>query len=57
MRCLSNADRQHCPCAATGAQEVIFQGGVVLNVIFKKIIFALISPLTLYIGNVSNLPP
>ena len=24
---------------------------------FKKVVFALISPLTLYIGNVSNLPP
>ena len=27
-------------------------GGVVLNAIFQKVIFALISSLTLYIGNV-----
>ena len=30
----------------------IFEGGVVLYVNFKRVIFALISAITLYIGNV-----
>ena len=39
------------------SKELFKGGGVVLNVNFKKYFFALISTLTLYVGNVSNLPP
>ena len=35
----------------------LYKGGVALNVNFKRVLYALISALTLYIVNVLNLPP